>query len=221
MWLYNLLNIYQHQPLYYPTNALTCIKCMVIKNIKNIKTAPPCFGSRRNHPQEANVCSLRMVPAWTETWLSSFYIFNVFNNHTFYTSECISWIIQWLIILMQGVIMKIYQRFGGICHLHLEDRRDTCRWKKNIPLKYWCLAIKLHNSTSQKKAAFVGYTCLTCVITLAEFQIWSSCIVMWKSLNAYMILKLGWILEIWRQHTLNKKCCTSLAMMWYKLRNSC
>ena len=43
------------QPLYYPSNALTCIKCMVIRNIKNIKLAPTCFGSRRNHPQGANV----------------------------------------------------------------------------------------------------------------------------------------------------------------------
>ena len=44
-----------YQPLYYPNNALSCIKCTVIKNITNIKTAPTCFGSRRNHPQEANV----------------------------------------------------------------------------------------------------------------------------------------------------------------------
>ena len=44
-----------YQPLYYPTNALICIKCTVIKNIKNIKTAQTCFGSRRNHPQGANV----------------------------------------------------------------------------------------------------------------------------------------------------------------------
>ena len=47
--------------------------------------------------------ALRMVPACTETCRSSFYIF---NNHIFYTSECISWIIQWLIIVMHGVIMK-------------------------------------------------------------------------------------------------------------------
>jgi len=36
-----------------------------------------------------------------------FSIFNSFNNHTIYTNECISWIIQSLIILMHGVIMKI------------------------------------------------------------------------------------------------------------------
>ena len=59
-----------------------------------------------------------MVPAWTETcpwgWFlreprhvgAVFYIFIVFNDLIFYTSECISWIIQWLIILLHGVIMK-------------------------------------------------------------------------------------------------------------------
>ena len=31
----------------------------------------------------------------------------VFNDHTFYTCDCISWIIQWLIILMHGVITKM------------------------------------------------------------------------------------------------------------------
>ena len=53
--LYDYTVHHYYQPLYYPTNTLTCIKCMVIKNIKNIKTAPTCFGSRGNHPQGANV----------------------------------------------------------------------------------------------------------------------------------------------------------------------
>jgi len=54
---FQVLSIYLtlgYKPLYYPNNALTRIKCMVIKNIKIIENAPTCFGSRRNHPQGAN-----------------------------------------------------------------------------------------------------------------------------------------------------------------------
>jgi len=44
------------QILYCPTNALNCTNCGVIKNtLKNVKAAPTCFGSRRNHHQGAKV----------------------------------------------------------------------------------------------------------------------------------------------------------------------
>jgi len=33
---------------------------MVNKNVKNIKTATTCFGSRRNHPQGANSTKLKL-----------------------------------------------------------------------------------------------------------------------------------------------------------------
>ena len=44
------------QTLLYPNNALTCTKCMVIKNTLNIsKLILTCFGSLRKHPQGENV----------------------------------------------------------------------------------------------------------------------------------------------------------------------
>ena len=53
-----------YEPLYYPSNALTCIKCMVIINITYIKTAPTCFGSRGNNPQGANVSTWLKLQIW-------------------------------------------------------------------------------------------------------------------------------------------------------------
>jgi hypothetical protein len=47
-----------------------------------------------------------MAPAWTETRRSRFYIFNCFNNPTIHITECISWIIKYLLLLMHGVTMK-------------------------------------------------------------------------------------------------------------------
>ena len=51
-------NLARYQRLYCPTNALNCMNCGIIKkkkNIKNLKSSPTCFGSRRNYHQEAKV----------------------------------------------------------------------------------------------------------------------------------------------------------------------
>jgi len=44
-----------YQLLYYLNNALNYINYRLLKHIKNIKAAPTCFGSRRNHHQGAKV----------------------------------------------------------------------------------------------------------------------------------------------------------------------
>ena len=50
------INMSSVQVSYYPTNELNYMNCMIVKkHIKNIKSAPTCFGSRRNHHQGAKV----------------------------------------------------------------------------------------------------------------------------------------------------------------------
>jgi len=41
--------------LYCPPDELNFISCRILKHIKNLKTAPTCFGSRRNYHQGAKV----------------------------------------------------------------------------------------------------------------------------------------------------------------------
>ena len=51
-----ILDLKTCQILYCPTNVLNDINCRVIKkHIKNVKSAPTCFGSCRNHHQGAKV----------------------------------------------------------------------------------------------------------------------------------------------------------------------
>ena len=119
-----------------------------------------------------------MVPAWTETCRSSFYIFNVFNNHTFYTSECISWIIQWLksvgyseffhpycykdSLLLGCDIMQLCEYSSAFRRLLLSTKRQemfvpshiqgkaTWRWRHCDASKCRKLVFQYHNVTYQK-----------------------------------------------------------------------
>ena len=49
------LSINSIKMLHCPTNALNCVNFSVLKHIKNVKSSPKCFGSRRNHHQGAKV----------------------------------------------------------------------------------------------------------------------------------------------------------------------
>ena len=50
--------------LYCPTSVLNYINCRSLENIKNLKTAPTYFGSRRNHRQGAKVSALLKLQIW-------------------------------------------------------------------------------------------------------------------------------------------------------------
>ena len=65
-FIYKDLNVIFIQQLHYcPTNALNYINCRIIENtLKNVKAAPTCFGSRRNHHQGDKVSAQLKLQVW-------------------------------------------------------------------------------------------------------------------------------------------------------------